>query len=122
MPPALVTVVHTQAGKVYRYTCYVNSRNNFMLTVHEIPRAALLIRPRHTSATLCGGRVVGCAGVVKVWQSPTLGPHHGCNNLQPNSGTTILTTQTVAFLVGLWCKCGGVATTCPEVKAQDRIA
>ena len=64
----------------------------------------LLIRSRHTSATLCGGCVVGCGQSVvasHTWPAPWLqGPatklwHHN------------LTTKPATFLVGLWCKCGG---------------
>ena len=65
---------------------------------------SLLIRPRHTSATLCGGCVVGCGQSVvasHTWPAPWLqGPatklwHHR------------LPTKPATFLVGLWCKCGG---------------
>jgi hypothetical protein len=64
----------------------------------------LLIRPRHTSATLCGGCVVGCGQSVvasHTWPAPWLqGPatklwHHS------------LATKPATFVVGLWCKCGG---------------
>ena len=47
---------------------------------------SLLIPAHHTSATLCGGGVVGCGQSVA---APTLGPHHGRKGLQPNSGTTV---------------------------------
>ena len=66
--------------------------------------SSLLIRSRHTPATLCGGCVVGCGQSVvasHTWPAPWLqGPatklwHHN------------LTTKPATFLVGLWCKCGG---------------
>ena len=66
----------------------------------------LLIRSSHTSATLCGGCVVGCGQSVvasHTWPAPWLqGPatklwHHN------------LTTKPATFLVGLWCNCGGCA-------------
>ena len=70
----------------------------------QIKAPTLLIRSRHTSATLCGGCVVGCGQSVvasHTWPAPWLqGPatklwHHS------------LTTKPATFLVGLWCKCGG---------------
>ena len=62
---------------------------------------------------LCGGFVVGSSGV---GCGKGLAVHSRNNNphlvLPPLFN---LTTKTATLLVGLWCKCGGVATTCPEL-------
>jgi hypothetical protein len=64
----------------------------------------LLIRSRHTSATLCGGCVDGCGrGVVASHTLPAPWLQGPATKLWHHN----LTTKPATFLVGLWCKCGG---------------
>jgi hypothetical protein len=61
-----------------------------------------------------GSSGVGCGKGIVLYTTS----HTQCGPSVGGSGTTIcynLTTKPATFLVGLWCKCGGVTTTCPEL-------